>query len=118
MQYFIKDNEVAAEGDWPKTKKGALNESIRKWEWLVRGLEEGYIEIVPETGGETCALCELYTGVDVEENCRGCPVMKKTGLAQCKDTPFWDYHKLRDTYSILDALDAAKAEVKFLKSLK
>jgi len=91
----------ARKGPWPKTKRGALNDSIRKWEFLVEN--RAY------NGTDTCALCYRYVeGVEYEKKCKGCPVMAKTGKAGCLGTPWRAYPTKAQ----------AKRELAFLRSLK
>ena len=109
MKYSVdKDGYVVATGRWPKSRLGALKESIKKWEWLAK-----HRGSPPYTDSETCALCNIYILGD-KNNCTGCPVMERTGEKSCVGTPYYDYsmalgHK--------KAKLAARAEVKFLKSL-
>ena len=96
----------------------ALKGSIRKWERIVeeKGMDEGTIN---------CPLCWLYYGSD-SGTCVGCPVMKKTGLAECKGTPFTDWirHHKEQHLDIFpcavrceECKKLARRELEFLKSL-
>ena len=52
MKYSVdKDGYVVAIGRWPKSRLGALKESIKKWEWLAK-----HRGSPPCTDSETCAL--------------------------------------------------------------
>lgn len=118
MKYTFVGDEIIAEGKWPKTKRGALNESIKKWKELVLHLENN--DSIPEATVESCALCQLYYDFDTLESwgkseCKGCPVAEKTGKGECTSTPFIDYY---ETYIHGKALRAARREVRFLESLK
>lgn len=109
IKYYVEDDIVRATGgDWPKTKKGALREAIRKWEWLVTYLDRA--KHVPTTGRGSCALC-------VTIDCDECPVYAKTGRDSCKGTPYMDYYIAAERDNMESAKKAAKEEVKFLKSL-
>ena len=110
MKYSVdKDGYVVAIGRWPKSRLGALKESIKKWEWLAKHRGSP----LPYTDAETCALCNIYISGD-KDNCMGCPVMERTGTKSCVGTPYCDYSLALDHK---EAKLAARAEVKFLKSL-
>jgi hypothetical protein len=83
----------------------ALKGSIKKWEGIVAGK-------VKDEGPDNCPLCKLFYAI----NCRGCPVSKATRLKWCDGSPYsdlWNGGKATTKPQIA----AAKAEVKFLKSL-
>ena len=78
-------------------------------------------------GGEsTCALCRWHG--DYGEYCRTCMIGRLTGLDTCMGTPYEDYfgapydaHEERGPMTDdtrLPALEAARAEVAFLQSLR
>ena len=120
MKYSIDVfGDVITTGKWPKTKHGALNESILKWEWLVKQLEGGKLEKVPWSDYDSCAPCAIYLDTsELEEKwCIGCPVMQKTGKSQCENSPYYKYQDQVGGEEMKPAIRAAKAEVKFLKSL-
>lgn len=71
-----------------------------------------------------CPLCQLF----IENDCKGCPVSDRTGEGGCEGSPYRDW--LAATYYDVaihgqraqnrqnpEALEAAKAELAFLKSL-
>jgi len=96
----------------------ALKDSIKKWEKIVAGEGE-------DKGTINCPLCWLYYGSD-SGTCVGCPVMRKTGLADCKGTPYtnWVRHHMEqhlDMFSCVvyceECKKLAKRELEFLKSL-
>ncbi len=104
-------------------KLKALKDSIEKWERLTK------IECMDDVqiGPDECPLCVLYNN---EENvCKGCPVFEKTGQIHCEGTPYhmvetmyydWrdDDGYYTDEISYIENFKyAAKAELKFLKSL-
>ena len=87
-----------------------LGLSIQKWETIVALLEDG--KYVRWCGGNrTCALCRRYHADD----CNDCPIPPATGYRGCSITPYDDFEC---AHTIEGALIAAKAEVKFLKSLR
>lgn len=45
-----------------------------------------------DEGPDNCALCEEYFD---DGKCNGCPIMDKTGLVRCLDTPYpaWEEHQ-------------------------
>jgi len=104
-------NYIKATGTWPKTRLGALKESIKKWKWLSeqKGLQEVQID------GMSCALCKVYV---YKGNCMGCPVAEATGEDFCVDTPldsFVDAQDKNARNSVLQSI--AMKEAKFLESL-
>jgi hypothetical protein len=65
-----------------KTLK-ALKASIKHWHENATTAEPIYF------GTSHCALCELFFGFFIDDNrCFGCPVFKKTGLTNCRGTPW------------------------------
>ena len=70
-----------------KTLK-ALQGSIEHWEQNVKG------ERLDETSisGDDCDLCGLFlVWSDPEDKqCKGCPVMRKTGEQGCQGTPYFN----------------------------
>lgn len=62
-----------------------------------------------------CPLCDLY----ISRACNGCPVYKRTGRVWCGNTPFEKWRRLawagRGDHP--QAIEAAQAELAFLKSL-
>jgi hypothetical protein len=123
VQIFDGGLSVArASGEWPTGPTEVLLETIRKWEWLVAYLENSANNEIPSTYGEACALCIQYYDTG-ESKCSGCPVFNVTKRCDCHGTPYWDYRFEADSMAYNDgphkelALDAARREVEFLKSL-
>jgi hypothetical protein len=95
-----------------KTLK-ALHGSIAKWEAIVNGtgIDQGTIN---------CPLCRLYHPSHREtpgDGCEGCPIRNATGVDFCDDTPHSDYAECIYNNQNLRALEFAKQELLFLKSL-
>ena len=93
----------------------ALEASIAKWEASATATN---IDDVLDGAG-SCPLCKLFF---YDKECVGCPVYEATEKWACKRTPYGKAHKtfvsvLRNQKPISDFRKAAKAEVKFLKSL-
>lgn len=90
----------------------ALKKSIQKWEDIVSGKKE-------EPDCTNCPLCYEFYG----DECKGCPVMKKTGKHFCADTPYndawnaWKVFEKKGLTSHQEYIEAAKEELSFLKSL-
>lgn len=119
MKYTFSNGEIEVEGEWPKTKKGALNESIKKWKQLVVYMEEDKND-KPYAAINSCALCQIYydrstIGGWMNSECKGCPVAESTGEGECGRTPYIAYINA-DNHG--QALRAARREVRFLESLK
>lgn len=113
-----------------------LNQSIKKWERILCVFKAGEGEeiygsmkfrigeskSVLELGTGDCPLCSVY----YNDGCQECPVMKKTGLYRCIETPYnkienifkdiaWKGKKVKVTKRLIKL---AEKEVRFLKSLK
>jgi len=98
----------------------ALKKSIKHW-------EQNVVAKTPEEasiGPDDCALCGLFIdNLDAAYNsCIGCPVREKTGQELCEGTPYelaankyQDWRRASTPRSSFTR--AAKAELKFLKSL-
>jgi hypothetical protein len=88
----------------------ALKGSIRKWENIVAGTGV-------DKGVFNCPLCELFW----DDDCTGCPVSERTGLMNCRGTPYnmWEALTKRDdaTHGDPERIAAAQAELDFLRSL-
>ena len=102
-----------------KKAKKALQLSIEKWEKIV--FDDGADE-----GPMNCELCENYFSA-FNGNCSKCPVFHKTGLNNCRLTPYtkWSAHFSDKHYEYSDreircktCLKLAKEELLFLISLK
>ncbi len=94
----------------------ALELSIEKW----RQIECGEM---PDIGADNCALCLEFNRA---LSCAGCPVSTKTGLDNCRNTPYeaWamQFHLLGGLHErVADSpqlVQFARAERKFLESLR
>ena len=94
----------------------ALEASIKHWE--ENAVAETFDDASIDAGN--CALCIYYFD---SGNCTDCPVKIKTGKSHCDNTPYgkaWDALDLwRKGLSVpMPFHEAARAEVKFLKSLR
>lgn len=112
--YFaIEDGILRLTRPFPEsmTWTDALELAIAKWELIVQAHEETPQGPLLGVNHSTCALCDLEGRTNA---CRGCPVREATG-GNCMETPYSDY-----IFALTpdQALDAAKAEVRFLKSLR
>jgi hypothetical protein len=109
VQFYIDDkNRLQCTGNFALSRRGALENSIKKWSVIVDHIEEGGAP--PRDGGiSTCNLCVLY----YEKDCDGCPVNINDNHIWCGDTPYQEYD---DTDG--DAVKAAKKELTFLESLR
>jgi hypothetical protein len=88
----------------------ALKGSIEKWRKIVE--EKG-----EDRHCQNCPLCQLFHG---DDDCNGCPVQEATRRPHCAHTPYYEYAELSDLYgraSTTDAMNAARAELEFLRSL-
>lgn len=128
MIYTIENDRVICAGTWPKTKAKALDESIKKWKAIVLylGFSDGKELFGLGVNEDQCALCQIYCkhedahidedlGWNSPDDCKNCPVFKKTGKQYCEDTPYDKY--MSSDYN-KQALKQAILEVKFLESLK
>jgi len=87
----------------------------------------GLDEKAPFVDCESCALCNIYLDTSIfesDDDCLGCPVFENTSRRQCKGAPYYRYVESVEEFSdypdragLRKAINAAKAEVKFLKSL-
>ena len=113
--YGITDNVIVKRsGEWPKSKWGALRESIRKYKWLEKELDKGKLEYPPFATIKSCALCQLYYD---RGTCVVCPVGKKTGQTDCFLTPYDKYRNAVENYNMKAARKAVPMEIVFLESL-
>jgi len=106
--------------DSPEDDHWALEASIAKWQFVVSNLENpkqlrGHA--LNDGGTATCGLCLLddYRTADLMEWCTTCAIYKVTGLRGCGNTPYDEYCVANNNE---DALEAARAELAFLKSLR
>lgn len=93
----------------------ALQGSIRKWKAIVAG--NGV-----DKGIKNCPLCKLF----YQDACHGCPVRRKSGRANCINTPYenWCWSDRKGSWSREGSRiggpysrRCAKDEVEFLQSL-
>lgn len=103
---------------FPDNASKALEHSIAKWQALVKYLEKNKNTkiLAPITLDNSCALCNLFTRND--SNCDGCPVSNFTGRESCLDTPYTRYALLSGNLISQESIECAKAEVRFLESLR
>lgn len=94
----------------------ALEKSIQKWQKIAA--REGQ-----ENGVADCALCALFW----VDDCRGCPVMKRTGMWGCQGTPYIAWSRLsyenpqtwgRSSEYTNRMIAVAREEIAFLESLR
>ena len=94
----------------------ALEGAIKKWQKIVDYLAKKIVDwtIVKELeqGCGNCPLCQMF------KLCGGCPVFKKTEKMACMETPYIDFANAKSLRNLKIARESAKAEVKFLKSLR
>ena len=111
MLYELRDSRVRVTGEWRSmTPEEAIEESIKKWEFIaIVGEERCSINGINCGGRLSCALCKLFFW----GNCAGCPIQERTGNG-CAGTPYVDFE---DAVCHADKLSAAQAEVVFLQSL-
>ena len=100
----------------------ALKKSILKWKRIVHSSE------ALDRAEDNCPLCALFRK---QHTCRGCPVARKAGKTECRNTPFEAWYKhfeARGHYfnwnepnhrvpSCKKCMRLAKEELAFLKSL-
>jgi hypothetical protein len=65
-----------------KAGKNPLDVSIKKWHDIVNKKTDD-----DGLSGDNCALCFIH-----KENCKACPIYKKTFKQQCKGTPYIEIH--------------------------
>jgi hypothetical protein len=111
VKFFINDeNRLKFTGNFATNRQRALENSIKKWRFIVNYIEAGGYP--PHDGGlKTCNLCALY----FEKDCEGCPVNFVDDHVGCDDTPYMQYNDLSPRK---EALTAAKEELAFLESLR
>ncbi len=107
--YNSEGSTLVFTGDIPTEKAEALALSIEKWETIAL-CNKAENRIIRDGCAMTCGLCMLYPGYD----CAGCPVAD-AGHVMCSGTPYFRYIV---TSTVEDAVEAAEAEVAFLKSLQ
>ena len=93
-----------------KKTAAALEKSIAKWErnTEIESLDRAKIK------AKDCALCQLFSRAD----CAGCPVKIRSGWPWCAGTPYMCAYEKYLNDDLPGFIEAAKAEVKFLKSLR
>lgn len=103
--------------------KEALEKSIEKWQANVEA--EKWDEVLMSRAD--CPLCVLYNNGSsvLDTDCKGCPILEKTGARYCSGSPFSKVFGLQqiedpeqEGHLVSDeAREAMKAEVEFLKGL-
>lgn len=88
---------VHVEGE-PENDAEAIDNSIAKWTLMLKVSEEEH-RPVHSGGTSTCALCMLHW----YKNCRGCPIEQKTGMWECRDTPYERYCATSDRLHLKEA---------------
>lgn len=99
----------------------ALKSSIKHWEENVAAKHP----TIASVSYMKCALCRLFVMQAPLRNCGGCPVKERTRRLNCFRTPYYDAAVALDhwrwvpesTESRNAWRKAARAELKFLKSL-
>lgn len=103
---WTKRGTLIYKGDVPETKKDALDVSISKWEHIIKRFHD-MGSFLDEGAMSTCGLCMLY----IDDNCKDCPVAKKSMAQFCENSPYIDWC---ESHSLIDA----EAELEFLLELK
>lgn len=112
--------------------KAAWLASIQKWEFIIKSIKNRKPhQLITDGGTESCGLCHKYQWVYDSNACVTCPVKLKNGEGYCHETPYVLFARATDRlrefagvdkplpkYWVSNQLEAAKAELKFLKSLK
>jgi hypothetical protein len=98
IKYYVVNNILDASGQWPTTKIGALQESIRKWKFISKhpGVCDG--------AGSTCACCQLFINA-----CGNC-LVAEGGYTGCRGTPY-------GSYVSNPTAENARKEVRFLQGI-
>lgn len=94
------------------TKKQALELSIEKWEIVLAACKVE--NIIYDGSAFTCALCIKFRNMLIESECGDCPI-NQDGHPFCEDTPYFEYAEEAVTQQ--EHIDAAEAELKYLKEL-
>jgi len=94
----------------PETER-ALRESIKHWQENAKAKSMNDVSVSPRS----CALCQLF--FDQFSQCAGCPIVDETGTTLCAKTPYEQAAAARRAENLTTFQKAARAEVKFLKSL-
>ena len=88
----------------------ALEASIKHWEENAAASDLEDVTL----GTNYCALCQMFHKLC----CRGCPVQERTKMSYCIGTPYEDAEEFASPQTFAKFLDAARAELEFLKSLR
>ena len=115
MKFVVVDGNLEMIGEFAKTRKPAIRNSLKKWQAIVEALEAGE-DHVYATGAGTCNLCELYydDADGVFSECNGCPIQKRTGQGECLGTAYYQY---RDADNHGQALRAARRMARLIERL-
>ena len=111
MQFKIVRNTLVAIGDFAKSRKGAIRNSLKSWQVVADYLEMTENDIPDKKADKTCNLCQLYPA------CKECPILQKTGRTQCDGTAYYKYVNAREDFDHAKALRAAHKMVDLLASL-
>ena len=65
----------------------ALKKYIKKW----RNVR---FHNAPDCGALDCDLCDLF----YYDECKGCPIAKKTGVSKCCNTPYGSWNRHQEEY--------------------
>jgi hypothetical protein len=78
---------------------------------VMKDYEDKNVEVyIRNLGIRSCPLCLRFNYKD----CTGCPILAKTGLHYCYDTPYWDIAKMQPVQDMIKNLEA---EIEFLKGI-
>lgn len=112
--------------------KAAWLASIQKWQFIIKSIKNRKPhQVITDGGTESCGLCHKYQWAVHSHACVTCPVKLKTGEGYCQGTPYMGWARATDKlrefagvdkplpkHWVSNQLEAARAELKFLKSLK
>ena len=98
--------------------------AVKKWKFIENYYLKSPTDPLADGGKTTCAFCLVYH----DNQCRGCPIAKKSKRIMCENTPYHKYtglyEKAISTYYVtINTINrklyaAAKKERKFLEKLK
>ncbi len=111
--FKIKNKCIVLVRPFPEhmSTKEAIKKSIKKWQFIYDNIDN----INQEAGGDTCALCYLYSG----GGCFDCPIMEDTDGDNCQGTPWWTAHEtVTDRYATKENKQiAVQLEIDYLKEI-
>lgn len=115
MDFEVINHMLCAVGMPAKSMQGALENSIKKWKFIVESLKSGE-DIAEDGGASSCNLCYLYNREHRLATCEGCPVITYGGGGPfCMTTP---YDRFIRSNSLQGRLKAAIDELAFLHKIK